>query len=198
MIGFSTICCFPVDIAVRLIGSISLLMNVLVFIALVSNPGEVLADDKIRIIFGFDSEYFNPDNQSRDDAEWFTIFCLIFTLFLLISSALLIWASIVGQRWLTVPWLICSLLNLTCHITSLTLLSFREVPAVREWVTALTVLHSVALFYFTLIVAISHYLWWIQSKQQSTESPDQELRESVPKSTYFNRQLVEAPSLMSI
>lgn len=28
-------------------------------------------------------------------AEWFTIFCLIFTLFLLISSALLIWASIV-------------------------------------------------------------------------------------------------------
>ncbi|KAK6629595.1 hypothetical protein RUM43_003412 [Polyplax serrata] len=167
MIGFSTICCFPVDIAVRLIGSISLLMNVLVFIALVSNPGEVLADDKIRIIFGFDSEYFNPDNQSRDDA-----------------------GPEVADG--TMADLFTSQPCLPYHVIDSTVIS-RGARCQR-------VGHSpnFALFYFTLIVAISHYLWWIQSKQQSTESPDQELRESLPKSTYFNRQLVEAPSLMSI
>ncbi|EEB16911.1 hypothetical protein Phum_PHUM446230 [Pediculus humanus corporis] len=172
MIGVPAFCCFPIDISVRLIGTLT---NALVFIALVSNSNQVLKDDKIRIIFGFDTlisvnSIFIKGNKISGNAsaqfiylikkfsyffsQWFSTYCFLFTLASAISSALLIGGSITAQRWLTVPWLFCSIFNVFCHFTSLLMLSFLRSPYISEWVTAFSVLYSSNNnnYYFSLLI----------------------------------------------
>ncbi|KAL0276007.1 UNVERIFIED_CONTAM: hypothetical protein PYX00_003694 [Menopon gallinae] len=175
--GRTSFCCFPIEIAVRIIGTVNLIIYAFAFTLLCSGVGDVLKNVKIRIILGLDSRFFV--HSEEDSIDWLPVFYLVFCAIYIISSTLLIGSSITRQRLLTAPWLLCSVANIIAHLGSFALLAMSTFSVCDKWVTVIAVLYTVLTMYFCIVIIVAQYSWRVKEGKRFIHPKNQDIWEDI-------------------
>ncbi|XP_039288584.1 uncharacterized protein LOC111063426 [Nilaparvata lugens] len=166
------ICCVKLSLAARVIAMVGLITSVLILTQLSTE----LADPEssggsVSILLGLDVEEFKytiggDDRQRKTDATEIMIAFLLFSFFYAVSSAILIWGTIVEQSWCALPWLICVAFSFATQVATLAIHAIALGTRKNKLIIAISVLNIGLTVYFWIVVFCAQRTWRRQHEEE--------------------------------
>jgi len=156
------ICCIKLSLATRVIAMIRLITSVLVLTQLSTELAEQDGNGgTVSILLGLDiDEFTNSEGENQTaTANIIMIGFLLFSLMYAVASAILIWGSIVEQRWCAIPWLVCEILSFGTQIATLAIHGMTLRTRQDKWIILLSIFNIFLSIYFWIVVFCAQRSW---------------------------------------